>query len=191
MISKRSIATIFSRVGGIAAGAVRWSWGHRRGVGTVISGVVIAVIAAGVIAIVGVVCNPGGSPSEEVQDVTATLSLVNGTANQVGVSNWLEYELVEFYTGRAVEGPRVLSRPHLVGSQEPLDNDITLNPGDHVELLLDVRVDRSASALLDRGSGELWVIAHLSNGKPIVGSLPFQRDTLSDLPLVLRVEDEQ
>lgn len=185
------IATVLSRLSGIARGIVCWGLRHRLRIGAAVGGIAVLVgIAAGVIVIVEFGWKSRGSPSTEVQDVTAMLSVVNETTSEVRVSPWFQYQLVEFYTVRVVEGPKVSSRPRLLGSEERLDTEIALNPGDHVELLLDIRVDGWASALLDRGSAELVVSAYLSNGEPIVNSLPFQRDTLRDFYLELSVGDE-
>jgi len=192
MSVKRWTVIRLLRLGGASKGVVRWLLDHRLRIGATVVGVGVLVgIAAGVVSVVEFVWRSDGSARTELEIVTATLSVVNETTSEARVSNWFRYHFVEYYSlSGVVEWPEVTSRARLPDSEEPLDSDIALKPGDHVDLLLDIRVDRSASALLDRASGDLFVIGHLANGKPVVNAMPFQRDTLHDFYLELRIEEE-
>lgn len=182
----RALSTLRA-AGGMAIG---WGWQRRKGIGAALGGLaVLLTIIGGVNAFIFPLLP--SAPGADIEDVTAELSVVNRTADDVMLSNWVQYSLAEFYPGRIAQSPRVSSRVRLPNSDEPLDREILLKPGDKVVLLLDITVDKATAAVLDRGAAELLVIAHLSSGQPLVNSVPFQRDTLRDFYLELSIEDER
>ncbi len=132
--------------------------------------------------------NNATATDQVVADEFVVLSVLNKNQSPVTISSWFEYRIIEVYSNRFFEGPTVPVRPIVPSTRQPLTQDISLAPGEEVPLVIIVRMDRKLKAIETRGGADVFVTAHLSNGEPIVSSIPFQEDTIRAFRLQLIVD---